>query len=207
VRTTLASIRSQSVVAVALIATVASVGVASAQQRDALRPVESFASISDTTERSRALFIEAGKVIHSPRCLNCHPTGDRPSQGMEMRLHVPLVTRGSDSKGGGTLRCATCHHVINYPQAGIPGHPMWQLAPLSMAWQTKSLGQICEQIKDKRANGGKTLAQLHEHMAHDSLVGWAWNPGPRRNPAPGTQEEFGKLIEAWIATGAACPVL
>jgi hypothetical protein len=84
---------------------------------------------------------------------------------------------------------------------------MWQLAPQSMAWQTKSMRQICEQIKDKRANGGKTLAQLHEHMAHDSLVGWAWNPGLHRDPAPGTQEDFGRLIEAWIATGAACPTL
>ena len=57
-----------------------------------------------------------------------------------------------------------------------------------MAWQGKSLGQICEQIKDRKRNGGKSLAQIHEHMAHDTLVGWGWAPGGDREPAPGTQE-------------------
>ena len=206
-RTTLASIRGLWFGMATLVATVASAGAASAQERTPLKPVESFSSISDTAERSRALFAEAAKVIQSPRCLNCHPNGDRPSQGADMHLHVPLVMRGTDNKGGGALRCTTCHQVTNYPQAGIPGHAMWQVAPLSMAWQTKTSGEICAQIKDKRVNGGKSLAQLHEHMAHDPLVGWAWNPGPRRTPALGTQEEFGKLIEAWIATGAECPML
>jgi hypothetical protein len=28
-----------------------------------------------------------------------------------------------------------------------------------------------------RQNGGKSLAQIQEHMAHDSLVGWGWRPG------------------------------
>ena len=42
-------------------------------------------------------------------------------------------------------------------------------------------------------------------MAHDELVGWGWNPGVGRTPAPGTQEEFGKLIQAWADSGAQCP--
>jgi len=42
-------------------------------------------------------------------------------------------------------------------------------------------------------------------MSHDSLVGWGWNPGDGREPAPGTQAEFGDLIKAWVDTGAACP--
>jgi hypothetical protein len=46
---------------------------------------------------------------------------------------------------------------------------------------------------------------MHEHMAHDSLVGWGWAPGGQREPAPGTQAQFGALIKAWIDTGAACP--
>jgi len=29
-------------------------------------------------------------------------------------------------------------------------------------------------------------------------------PGAR-TPAPGTQAQFGALIDAWVATGAACP--
>jgi hypothetical protein len=49
------------------------------------------------------------------------------------------------------------------------------------------------------------MAQMHDHMANDSLVGWAWQPGGAREPAPGTQAQFGALIDAWIKTGAACP--
>jgi len=74
-----------------------------------------------------------------------------------------------------------------------------------MAWQGKSLGQICEQIKDTKRNGGKDMAALIHHMAEDSLVGWGWKPGGNRKPAPGTQAEFGALIKAWADTGAVCP--
>jgi hypothetical protein len=42
-------------------------------------------------------------------------------------------------------------------------------------------------------------------MGTDTLVGWAWHPGAGRTPAPGTQAQFGALIDAWIASGAACP--
>jgi isoquinoline 1-oxidoreductase beta subunit len=38
-----------------------------------------------------------------------------------------------------------------------------------------------------------------------SLVQWAWTPGLGRAPAPGTNAEFGALLEAWAATGAHCP--
>ena len=175
-----------------------------AQSND-LRTPQSFDNIADKTERSRALFVEAGKVIQSPRCLNCHPNGDRPTQGNDMHLHAPMVVRGQAGMGATGLRCMTCHQGANFEPAGVPGHPLWHLAPISMAWQEKSLGQICEQIKDRERNGGKTLAQIQEHMAHDSLVGWGWKPGSNRTPAPGTQEGFGRLVEAWIANGAACP--
>ena len=74
-----------------------------------------------------------------------------------------------------------------------------------MAWEGKSLGEICDQIKDPQRNGGKNLDEIVEHMAHDDLVGWGWHPGDGREPVPGTQEAFGELIKAWVATGAACP--
>jgi hypothetical protein len=79
------------------------------------------------------------------------------------------------------------------------------MAPREMAWQGKSLAHICEQIKDPKRNGGKTLAQIHERMATDSLVGWGWQPGAHRAPAPGTQAQFGEIVDAWIKTGAFCP--
>jgi hypothetical protein len=49
------------------------------------------------------------------------------------------------------------------------------------------------------------LALLQDHVASDDLVGWAWNPGEGREPAPGTQELAGKLVQAWIDSGAECP--
>jgi hypothetical protein len=87
----------------------------------------------------------------------------------------------------------------------IPGNPAWHLAPIEMAWVGKSLGEICQQLKDPARNGGRDLSKIVEHMSHDSLVGWGWNPGEGREPAPGTQAEFGELIKAWVDTGAACP--
>jgi hypothetical protein len=49
------------------------------------------------------------------------------------------------------------------------------------------------------------MDELLHHMADDALVGWGWNPGVGREPAPGTQKEFGALFKAWIDTGAVCP--
>ena len=170
-----------------------------------LKSPADFASITDPAARSRALFEEAGKVIESPRCQNCHPVGARPSQGDDMHPHLPLVVRGVDDQGAIAMRCVTCHQVANFAPAGVPGAPKWHVAPVEMAWQGKSLGQICEQIKDPARNGKRTLAQIHDHMAHDELVGWGWHPGGARTPAPGTQAQFGQLIDAWIKTGAACP--
>jgi hypothetical protein len=41
-----------------------------------------------------------------------------------------------------------------------------------MAWEGKTPGEICRQIKDPARNGGRDLALLHEHVAKDDLVGW-----------------------------------
>ena len=170
-----------------------------------LKAASDFGSIADRGERSKALFVEAGKVIQHPRCLNCHPKGERPMQGEAMRPHQPPVVRGPADTGAVGLPCTTCHGVANHEPSGVPGHPLWHVAPVSMAWEGQTLGQICEQLKDRRRNGDKSLAQIHEHMAKDTLVGWGWSPGGKRQPAPGTQERFGELIRAWIDTGAACP--
>jgi len=170
-----------------------------------LRPVAAFASIANKQERSLALLQEAGKVILHPRCVNCHPRNDRPLQTDAGRPHQPLVVRGADGHGAPGMECSTCHHDANFDPARVPGHPRWHLAPLSMAWQGKTLGPICEQIKDPARNGNMDLQAIAHHMAEDSLVGTAWNPGAGRTPAPGTQAEFGALIRAWIDAGAACP--
>ncbi len=177
----------------------------SAEPPAALATPQSFDGISDTAARSAALFTEAGKVLTSPRCVNCHPAGDRPLQGETDRLHQPPVARGPDGFGTASMRCASCQGNANYAAAGMPGHPHWHLAPREMAWQGKTVGEICTQIKDPARNGGRSLQEILTHMSNDTLVGWAWAPGFGRKPAPGTQQELGALIEAWIKTGAVCP--
>jgi hypothetical protein len=191
--------------AMAILGVGLAVSAATPDPSSGLKPVGDFASIADEKQRSLALFGEAGKVIASARCMNCHPAGDRPAQGDDRHPHLPLVVRGIDGFGAVGMRCTTCHGPENFDPARLPGHPEWHLAPIEMAWAGKSLGEICEQIKDPKRNGGKSMDDLVHHMAEDSLVGWGWHPGAGRTPAPGTQAEFGALIKAWVDTGAACP--
>ena len=138
--------------------------------------------------------------------------GGPPDSGDDEHQHQPAAFRGEANNGIPGLVCATCHSDRNFKlfageasYQSIPGHPRWGLAPLEMAWQGKSVGDICRQIKDPARNGGRSLALLQEHVAKDDLVGWAWHPGEGRRPAPGTQEQLGLLIQAWIDTGAECP--
>ena len=171
----------------------------------ALASVESFSSIDDTAARSAAIFTELGKVLTHPRCLNCHPAGDRPRQGDMARLHQPPVERGADGFGLPAMRCPICHLQANFDAAGVPGNPIWHLAPREMGWEGKTLREICVQIKDPARNGNRSLDALIEHIGEDHLVGWAWSPGYGRQPAPGTQKQAGALVEAWVKTGAVCP--
>jgi hypothetical protein len=170
-----------------------------------LRAVEAFNIITDRADRSRALFLEASRVMLHPRCANCHPDGDAPYQGTQWALHDPPVVRGPEDRGAVGMECTSCHQDKNLELARVPGAPGWHLAPRSMAWVGRTPHQICEQLKDPSRNGGKTLAQIVEHNAHDELVGWGWKPGWDRQPAPGTQERFGAIVAAWAETGAECP--
>ncbi len=187
-----------------VVTVVAATTAATAEQHRTLRAPNAFTGIRDPAERSAALFVEAGKVLRHPRCLNCHPDGNRPSQGTGYP-HQPPVQRGADGHGVTAMRCMTCHQKENFDPGRVPGHPEWHLAPASMAWQHRSLADICAQVKDPARNGGKPLDKIVAHMASDSLVGWAWKPGAGREPAPGTQASFGALIKAWADSGAACP--
>lgn len=166
---------------------------------------DSFAAITDTRTRSVALFGEIGKVLTSPRCMNCHSANDRPRQGDHGRLHQPPVYRGADGKGLPALRCTSCHHATNFDAARMPGHDPWFMAPREMVWEGKTLSEICVQMSDPARNGGKTVADLVLHIGDDKLVGWGWHPGVGRTPAPGTQNGAKALVQAWVDTGAACP--
>jgi hypothetical protein len=174
-----------------------------AQPSNTLQPPSAFAAISDPAERSRAIFSEAAKVLTHPRCMNCHLATDRVLQGDDNHPHQPMATRQTPCVTCHTDRNFTLHEPASY--RSIPGHPRWMAAPVEMAWEGKSVGEICQQIKDPDRNGGRNLSLLHEHLAHDDLVAWGWHPGEGRDPAPGSQALLGQLIQAWIDTGAQCP--
>jgi len=176
-----------------------------AEPANALRAPAEFESITDRTERSRAIFLEASRVITSPRCVNCHPSDDSPRQREAQEMHDPPVVRGPKDEGVVGMMCSTCHQDRNAELARVPGAPKWKLAPIEMAWLGKSVPDVCVQIKDPARNGHRSLAQLIDHAQHDPLVAWGWQPGADRKPAPGSQERFGALIAAWVQTGASCP--
>jgi hypothetical protein len=161
--------------------------------------------MADPASRSKALFLEASKVLTHPRCVNCHPPDDRPRQRERAEAHDPPVVRGPDDRGAVAVRCGSCHQDRNLEHARVPGAPDWHLAPIEMVWLGRPPAALCAQIKDPARNGKRSLAQIAEHAAHDPLVGWGWAPGADRVPAPGSQARFGALIAAWIQTGAVCP--
>jgi hypothetical protein len=103
-----------------------------------LKGPSEFESIGDQTERSRAFFVEIGKLLTHPQCVSCHPAGDHPLQGADHHEHMPRVWRGDTGHLG--THCEECHTDNNVTLSGsatyqsIPGNPRWGLAPLSMAW-------------------------------------------------------------------------
>lgn len=165
--------------------------------------------IKDQRAESLAYFEQMTKVLQHPRCLNCHPAGDHPSQGMDMHQHLMNVQRGAHDHGAAGMKCATCHGDQNNSASGVPGAPHWALAPKKMAWVGLSKKELCMRLKDPENPelfaGGMTKEKFIAHNRDDKLVAWGWNPGEGREPVPFTQAKFGQIVEKWIQTGAACP--
>lgn len=148
------------------------------------------------------------EVLAHPRCANCHVADDVPLWAPE-GVSVPhgLGIRAGESRMGiETLPCATCHRAENgaLPHAA-PGVEGWALAPPEMAWAARSPGEICAQLQDPERNGGRSLADVADHVVHDEQTLWGWAPGPGRTPAPGTPEALSEAILAWAEAGAPCP--
>src|SRR5215470_2231436 len=97
------------------------------------------AGVTEGTEKLRvkdpaalAAFERIASVLEGPRCMNCHPRGDRPSQGDDRHVHLMNVQRGPADKGLPGMACSTCHQMRNNDAARVPGAPHWRLAPKSM---------------------------------------------------------------------------
>jgi hypothetical protein len=159
----------------------------------------------DLPRDALAAFARIAAVLQSPRCLNCHPRGDRPWQGDDRHVHLMNVQRGPVDKGLPAMQCAACHQERNNDFAGVPGAPHWQLAPRSMGWTGLSVGELCRTILDPGKNGGRSVADLVTHMTKDKLVLWAWQPGRGRSPPPLSAEELKAALDLWAQAGAPCP--
>jgi hypothetical protein len=157
---------------------------------------------------ARAAFADVYKILMHPRCMNCHPSGDSPLQGDDSHPHAQNVKRGEDGKGKYALKCANCHQDTNLIGTNMPpGNLTWHLPrkDMPLVFQGKSPRQLADQLKDPRRNGGKTLEQLVEHVTHDKLVLWGWEPGVGRTKPPLSHYEFAKKFREWVEKGAASP--
>jgi hypothetical protein len=170
-----------------------------------LRPLAAFDAIPQGAERASALFDEASRVLLHPRCVNCHVSGDSPAQGSSLARHEPPVVRGPSDRGVIGMECGGCHQDRNLELSRVPGAPDWRLPPRVMAWVGRTPAQLCEQLVDRERNGGRSLAQVIDHVGHDPFVAWGWQPGADRPAAPGSQPEFAALMAAWVENGATCP--
>lgn len=162
---------------------------------------------SATNAESIAAFESILPVLHHPRCVNCHSSGDFPRQGDDSHRHTMQVRRGPDGDGAKPVQCSTCHQDHNLADAQTPpGAPDWHLPSpaMPMIWEGLFDHQLCTLFKDPQQNGGRNVAQIEEHM-HTPLVLWGWKPGPGRTPVPMNQQQFLENVHVWVSSGAACP--
>jgi len=150
------------------------------------------------------------KVLTHKRCVNCHPSGDRPRQGEDSHHHNFGVQRGPDNHGVAALRCEGCHQHENNDFSGVPGAPEWSLAPIEMQWEGLSRVEIAKSMLNRENNGNRSLAEIVKHLTEHELVLWAWEPGvdaegnPRELP-PVSKEDYIKAVKDWAAQGAVIP--
>ena len=149
-------------------------------------------------------------VLSHKRCVNCHPSGDRPRQGEDSHIHHFNVQRGADNHGMAAVKCQTCHQEENNNLSGVPGAPEWHLAPLKMQWEGLTKAEIARSILNPENNGGRTLEETVHHLTEHPLVLWAWEPGVdaagnHREKPPVPVDEYIEAVKAWAAAGTPIP--
>lgn len=153
------------------------------------------------------------EVTSHPRCSNCHVGADNrpmwsgPTYG-KARPHGMNINAGDSRIGAETIQCSTCHAyregVNDMPHAAPQVAMNWQLAPVEAEWFGKSSDEICNQLRDPDRNGGRTMVELAEHLNHDLILHWAWNPGGGREAAPYSLQEHIDDLLVWGVAGFPC---
>ena len=158
------------------------------------------------------------EVASHPRCANCHvgasdrPMWSGPSYGVA-RPHGMNIRAGDSRMGVEYVSCQTCHTTKDedwenanaMPHAAPRVAMFWQLAPIEADWFDRSSVEICQQLRDPELNGGRDMMALAEHLDHDLILHWAWNPGGGREPAPYSLQEHVDDILIWGVAGMPCP--
>src|SRR3954454_3892870 len=166
---------------------------------------------ADSHAAALAAFDTIQTVLQHPRCQNCHIPGDAPLQFDAGLVHAQNVQRGPAGNGAPGLPCSTCHATRNPPAsygANLPpGAPAWRLPPPEhkMIFIGLSAAQLCYTVRDPKRNGNRNLEALIEHVSHDKLVLWGWDPGVGRAPVSVPHERFVAAFKTWMAGGAPCP--
>ena len=166
------------------------------------------AQTEDESQISAKAFLKAAEVLTHPRCVNCHPQGDRPLQGDDSHIHFMHIERGPEGMGKNGLLCSACHQDTNLPGEHMPpGAPGWQLPPanMPMAFEKVTPRILCQHLKDPGKNGQRTPNEVIEHVETAPLVAWGWDPGEGRTPVAMSHEDFVQYMREWFENGAACP--
>lgn len=131
-----------------------------------------------------------------------------PSFG-KTRKHGMNIKGDESGMGVEGLPCATCHinselgNDIPHAAPKVPAD--WRLAPVEAHWFGKSSPEICNQLRDPERNGGRTNLEVAEHVGHDVILHWAWNPGGNREAAPYSLNEHINDLLHWGVAGMPCP--
>lgn len=168
---------------------------------------------SITTEQALSAWDRIYEVASHPRCANCHvgpserPMWSGPAYG-KTRPHGMNIQAGESRIGAETVVCSTCHAYRetsnDFPHAAPQVASNWRLAPVEADWFGKSSTEICEQLRDTDRNGGRDFTEIANHLDHDLILHWAWNPGGGREPAPYDLQTHVNDILAWGVGGMPC---
>ncbi|MGB0847771.1 MAG: hypothetical protein ACPGSM_13655 [Thiolinea sp.] len=185
---------------------------------EAAAVINEFAAGSVSEQEGKEAWDIVYEVASHPRCVNCHtgaegiPMWSGPSYG-KTRPHGMNIKAGKSRIGAETLMCAACHTTLpendananDVPHAAPRVAMPWRLAPPEADWFGKTSHYICNQIKDPARNGDRDIKAVAEHLGHDVILHWAWNPGGGREPAPHSLQILMDSLMKWSAAGTPCP--
>jgi hypothetical protein len=171
-----------------------------------------------TLDEGLAAWSRIYEVVSHPRCANCHtgpsdvPMWSGLSYGAA-RPHGMNIRAGESRIGAEFMPCQACHTTAAEvredanatPHAAPRVAASWQLAPVEAWWFGRTSPQICAQLRDPDQNGGRDFVALAEHLGHDVILHWAWNPGGNREPAPYSLQEHVDDLLIWGVAGMPCP--